>query len=414
MQRRTFLASIPGAMALGAGPIRSEVFLKSPGKGTAVMAYAFYTRPSGGEMISVETRWSRSDTIDIAYIRRSSDNGRTWTAPVALTTGQKRPDGMLRRHTRAGFVDPATGRYLEFWLEGVLPSDDPLEGMRVWRLYYRVSNDGKNFGPPQQVIHEGREFSADHPLPGVYTGKNCVMLGDQTSKPVAARDGSILLPVQLSVLGPDGKLANPGGGYTYTNAAMLRGRWKGNTLAWTMSEEVKIDPAHSTRGAVEPTIELLDDGRILMVLRASNDKRPEMPSYRWVCSSRDGMRWTDPVPWTYDTGEKFFSPSACSQLQKHSSGRLFWIGNITPVNPKGNRPRYPLILGEVDRRTGLLLKNSIRTVDDRKPDEDEILTLSNFYAREDRETREIALHMTRLFALKDGWEGDALLYRIPV
>jgi hypothetical protein len=93
---------------------------------------------------------------------------------------------------------------------------------------------------------------------------------------------------------------------------------------------------------------------------------------------------------------------------------LFWIGNITPVNPKGNRPRYPLILGEAGRRTGLLLKSSIRTVDDRRPDEDEILTLSNFYAREDRETKEIVVHMTRLFAFHDGWEGDALLYRIPV
>jgi hypothetical protein len=37
-------------------------------------------------------------------------------------------------------------------------------------------------------------------------------------------------------------------------------------------------------------------------------------------------------------------------------------------------------------------------VDDRQPGEDEILTLSNFYAREDCETRQIALHMTRMFA----------------
>ncbi|MBL8230221.1 MAG: exo-alpha-sialidase [Bryobacterales bacterium] len=415
MLRRTLLATLPSAFATHAAPgIRSEVFLKSPGKGTAIMAYAFYTRPTGGQMTSVETRWSRSDTIDIAYIRRSEDNGRTWTEPVALTTGEKRPNGMLRRHTRAGFADPKTGRYLEFWLEGVLPSDDPLEGMRIWNLYYRVSSDGKTFGKPQLVIHEGREFNASHPLPGVYTGRNCVMLGDQTSKPVAAPDGSILLPVQLSVLGPDGKLANPGGGYTYTNAAMLRGRWKGDQLVWRMSDELKIDPAHSTRGAVEPTIEILDDGRILMVLRASNDKRPEIPSHRWIAYSRDGARWTEPQPWTYDSGEKFFSPSSCSQLLKHSSGKLFWLGNINPTNPRGNRPRYPLVMGEVDRRSGLLLKNTLRTIDDRKPGEHELLTLSNFYAREDRETKEIALHMTRLFAFNDGWEGDALLYRIPV
>jgi len=42
------------------------------------------------------------------------------------------------------------------------------------------------------------------------------------------------------------------------------------------------------------------------------------------------------------------------------------------------------------------------------------LTLSNFFAREDCETRQILVHMTRLFAFKDGWVGDAQLYRITV
>jgi hypothetical protein len=420
MERRDFLsmlfAAAPAAAWQKERPgIRREVFLRSPGKGTAVMAYAFYTQPRGGRMISVETRWSRSDTIDIAYMRRSEDYGRTWTEPVARLTGEKRPEGMLRRHLRAGFVDPGTGRYIEFWQEGVLPSDDPLEGMRVWSLYYRVSKDGRTFGKAKQVIHEGGGYSATHPLPGVYTGRNCAMLGDQTSKPVAGPAGAILLPIQLSVLGPGGKLANPGGGYTWTNAAMLRGRWKGEQLVWRMSEEIKIDPAASTRGAVEPAIELLDDGRILMVLRASNDKRPELPGYRWVCESTDGgMNWSQPRPWTYDNGERFFSPSACSQLLKHSNGKLYWLGNITPQNPTGNRPRYPFVIGEVDRRTGLLQKESVRVVDDREENEDRILTLSNFYAREDRRTGEIALHMTRLFAYPNAWEGDAMLYRIAV
>jgi hypothetical protein len=420
MERRDFLSKLFSAVPAAAWQkerpgIRREVFLRSPGKGTAVMAYAFYTQPRGGRMISVETRWSRSDTIDIAYMRRSEDYGRTWTEPVARVTGEKRPDGMLRRHLRAGFVDPGTGWYIEFWQEGVLPSDDPLEGMRVWSLYYRVSKDGRTFGKARQVIHEGDGYSATHPLPGVYTGRNCAMLGDQTSKPVAGPAGAILLPIQLSVLGPGGKLANPGGGYTWTNAAMLRGRWKGDQLVWRMSEEIKIDPAASTRGAVEPAIELLDDGRILMVLRASNDKRPELPGYRWVCESTGGeMKWSQPRPWTYDNGERFFSPSACSQLLKHSNGKLYWLGNITPQNPTGNRPRYPFVIAEVDRRNGLLRKESVRLVDDREEGEDKILTLSNFYAREDRETREIALHMTRLLAHPNAWEGDAMLYRIAV
>jgi len=412
MNRRNFLAAVAQIATPG---IRREVFLASPAKGVAVMAYAFYTRPKGGEMISIEQRWTRSDTIDIAYIRQSGDHGRTWTAPVERRTGERRPGGMLRRHPRGGFVDPRTRRYIELWTEGLLPSDDPLEGLRQWNTYYRVSSDGRRFGPVHQVIHKGAEYNAGHPMPGVWTGKNAAMIGDMSCIPVAAPDGRILLPVEITPLGPDGKLYNPGGGYTYTDAAVLHGTWRGDQLEWEMSDVVKGDPARSTRGMVEPTIEFLADGRLLMVLRGANDRKPELPSHRWVSFSSDGgRRWTTPQWWTYDDGQTFFSPSSCSQLLRHSSGRLFWLGNLTPENPRGNRPRFPFVIGEVDRRTGLLLRSSVRTVDTLQPGEDPILSLSNFYAREDRRTREIALHMTRLFAHPGGWIGDAYLYRIRV
>ncbi len=414
LSRRAFLAATAASARGETSGIRRELFLASPGGGVAVMAYAFYTRPRGGEMNSIEQRWSRSDTIDVAYWRRSRDHGRTWSVPVERPTGERCPEGMLRRHPRCGFVDPSSGSYLEFWTEGVLPTDDPLEGLRQWNIFYRVSRDGgEHFGPPRQVIHAGAGFDAAHPFPDVWTGKNCAMLGDMTSVPVAARGGRILLPIQITPLGPDGKLYNPGGGYTYTDAAVLHGRWRGEALEWEISERIQGEPARSTRGMVEPTIARLDDGRLLMVLRGSNDRRPEIESHRWVCYSSDsGRAWTRPRPWTYDDGSAFFSPSSCSQLVDHSSGRLFWLGNITPGNPRGNRPRFPFVIGEVDRSSGLLRRSSVRVVDTLQPGEDPILSLSNFYAREDRRTREVVVHMTRLFARPEGWSGDAWLYRI--
>jgi hypothetical protein len=403
MRRREFLALYP---ALAAGATGPEVFLRSPGKGTAVMAFAYYTESRGGAMMSIEQRWSRSDTIDVAYYRHSKDYGRTWSAPVEHATGERTAHGMLRRHPRGVWIDPPTGRAIEFWLEGVLPTDDPLEGMRQWRIFYKLD------GTTRQLVHKGAQFNEDAPLPGVRIGRNSAMLGDQTSQPLSYK-GRILLPVQISPVTPDGKLHNPGGGYTYHDSAVLHGRWRGGKLEWEMSDLVKSDPARSTRGAVEPTLGELDGGRLIMVLRGSNDRKPELPSYRWVSHSTDGgYRWSVPKPWTYDDGKPFFSPSSCSQLIKHSSGRLFWIGNITNDNPKGNRPRYPICIGEVDLKTGLLKRASVRVIDDLRAGENPLLTLSNFYAREDRQTHEIALHMTRLFALPDGWEGDAMLYRI--
>jgi hypothetical protein len=415
MTRRTLLAACASPLA-GAPAIRREVFRPAPGKGVAIMAYAWYTRPRGGDMLSIEQHWTRSDTIDTAFYRFSKDNGRTWSAPVERRTGERRPDGMLRLHPRGGWPDPASGKFLEFWNAGLLPGDDPLEGMKQWNIYYRISDDGgRTHHADRQVIHAGREFDARHPLPGVYTGKNAVMLGDQPSRELYLRDGSFLLPVEISPLAPDGSLYNPTSGYTYTDAAVLHARWKGGDLEWTMRATIAGDPQRSTRGMDEPTLGSLDRGRLIIVMRGSNDRKPELPSYRWVAFSDDeGRTWTKPAPWTYTTGEPFFSPSACSQLLQHSRGKLYWLGNITPENPRGNRPRYPFVIAEVDRRSGLLIRDSVRTVDDRAPGEDPILTLSNFCAREDRETGEICLHMTRLFARPEGWSGDAFLYRIPV
>jgi hypothetical protein len=412
VHRRQFL-SIGAALPLvGAEKtVRREVFIPSPGKGTAIMAYAFYSKATGTDMISIEQRWSRSDTIDISYVRRSKDNGKTWSEPRAMPTGEKRAGGMWRKHPRAGYVDAKTGRYLEFWNEGTLPSDDPLEGMRQWMLFYRLGPSG----PAVQVIHEGAEYSAQHPMPGIFIGKNALMLGDQSSVPITARDGRIILPLEVPPLGDDGKPHNPTGGYTYTDGLLVHGRWVKDRLLWRASERIPGDPARSTRGMVEPTIEFLDDGRLIVILRGSNDKNHALPAHKWICFSSDGgYKFTKPVPWTYDTGETFFSPSSCSQLLKHSSGRLFWLGNLNAENPKGNRPRFPFVIGEVDRKSGLLRKSSVRTVDTRQPGEHEILSLSNFYAREDRVTRNVALHMTRLFAHNDGWEGDAMLYQIEV
>ena len=406
MRRRLFLASL----AASAQPaIRPEVFLKSPGKGTAVMAIAYYAKAKGLDMVSLEQRWSRSDTIDTVFRRTSSDNGRSWSAPVEFKTGEKRPTGTWRKHPRAGYADPASGRLLEFWMEAVLPTDDPLEGLRHYGVYYSV--DG---GPRRQLIHSGPGYDAQHPIPGSQLGRNGFMLGDHGSAPITAPNGDILVPLEIFPA-KDGKLYNPGGGYTWSDAALAIGRWRGAELQWTMSNIVQGDPAVTTRGMVEPTIAFLDRRRVLMVLRGSNDKNNALPGYKWYSLSSDGGRTFPPAkPWTFTSGQNFFSPSSCSYLLPHSNGKLYWLGNITPENPKGNRPRYPFVLAEVDRVTGLLRQDTVRQIDTRQNGENDILTLSNFFAHEDRESKDIVLYITKLLALPDGWEGDGLRYRIPV
>ena len=400
--------------------VEKNVFIPSPEAGTAVTASSYYTTSGGMRLLSVHQLISRSDTVDIAYIRRSEDNGASWSEPVAWPTKFENPRGVGRRHYRGGFVDSKTGRYISIWTEGVLPNDGPLEGMRNWTLHYSVSEDGgRSDIVNEQIIHEGDGYDVVNHMPGISVGKNYIMIGDFGCRPLARPDGAILVPAQCGPAAPDGEYRNPGGGYTFHDSAVLIGTWKeGGRLSWRLSGRVVGDVARSTRGFLEGTIAYLADGRLIMVMRGSNDKRPEMPSRRWRSISSDGgLTWSDAQPWTYDDGSLFYSPSSCSQLLEMSDGRLLWIGNISQANCIGNAPRYPIALGEVDKATGLLKRKSLRVIDDRMPGDSYRLTLSNFFAREDRSTHDILLHMSRFYAAsKDGgpldWTADALWYRI--
>jgi hypothetical protein len=434
MTRRPFLARIMtclGAGVLGVhargadGPrkfrVRREVFLTTPKAGVGVLAASYYTRPTGAELFCRHRYMSRSDTTDRSFLRFSQSNGRDWTEAIEVVAAERREGGTFRRSPSCNIVDPTTGSLIEFRIEGLFAEDQPLARLRGWYISYAISNDGgRTWIEEQPVVHRGAEYSAPHPLPGVWQGKNCAYIGDTASVPIALSDRTLVVPVQIVPLGPDGKLFNPAGGYTFTQAAALIGRWGARKkLEWELSTPVDADPELSTRGMIEPTIAALNGGRLLMVMRGSNDRKPAVFAGRWVSFSSDGARtWTKPAYWTYEDGDRFHSPSSCSQLLSHSSGRLFWLGNITPNNPVGNRPRYPFVIGEVNRDNGALRRDTVTVIDDRGGGDGELLSLSNFYAREDRETREIVLHMsrqgTKSTATKADFTADAYLYRIEV
>jgi len=390
----------------------TEVFIKSPR--AACNATAYYTRGQGVEKVCYMSTQSRSDTADTRQRRFSKDNGQTWSDWETVRHMTPTKQGTHRLYPLPGWVDPKTGRLLTMVIEGTLPTDKPLEGLKHWALRYRVSVDGgRTSAVDEPVVQKGAEYSPKHPIDGVWIGKSSFMIGTSTCRPILTRRGHILVPVQITPVGPNGEYHNPGGGYTYHDCAVLIGRWTdGLKIEWDVSQRVIADPKKSTRGCIEPTIIEAPDGRILMVMRGSNHRRHSLPNYKWYSISKDGgFHWAPPKPWTYANGAHFFSPCSCSQLLKHSNGRIYWIGNISPYNPKDSRPRYPLVIGEVDPKSLLLIEDTISTIDTRRAGEGEDLQLSNFLAYEDRKSHEIILHMTRFFH-KGGFRGDAYLYQI--
>jgi hypothetical protein len=410
--------------------IESKIFIPSPAEGTGVFGATYYCENESLRIENLYNMASQSDAPNMAFVRYSDDNGRTWSEPEELKAVEKFGDGIKRIYHRGGYLDPASGRYITIRNEGVFPSDkyDADICMKSLQLYYRVSeNGGRTFIVDEPIIQKGNEFDAGHPLPGVWKGKNSVMLGDFSCRPVTLDDGTILVPCQISPVDADGNYCNPGNGYTYHESAVLIGKWTENKrLEWELSEMIRTEPKKSTRGLLEPTLTILDDGTVLMIMRGSNeimlsrnpDKAAPVPGlggYKWYAVSKDrGRSWSEAKPWTYENDEIFYSPSACSELLRHSNGKIYWLGNIAPNMTAGNSPRYPLVIGEVNTSTGKLIKSSCSVVDNRRADEPENMTLSNFCACEDRESGEIVLHMPRLGTKESFLTADLLEYRIKV
>ena len=320
------------------------LFLASPQPRTAIWVNTFYTQGKGLEKMCVMTCERNGDVLDDWQRRFSPDNGKSWSAWEAIEHKVKTPQGVHRQYPLPGWIDPVNGRMLVMVLDGILPRDDPMEGMARWSVRYRVSTDGgRTFAVDEPVIQKGN-YTAEHPVEGVWIGKNSIQTSAGTGMPIRTRQGRVLVPVQITPLGPDGKYWSPGGGYTYTDVAVLVGVWTdGMKIEWEISERVKADPMKSTRGLVEPTIAEMPDGRILMVMRGSNNVEAKSSRLKWYSVSADGgLHWSRPKPWTYTDGSNFFSPSSCSQLLRHSNGHCYWLGNISPNNPAGNNPRYPL------------------------------------------------------------------------
>ncbi len=351
----------------------------------------------------------------------SPDNGRTWTVlPANPDFDGALPHG-YRREAFPVFVDPVNGNIFKLMPSLDTPGLDPLVNeppiaLEAYYLRYRVSVDGgKTFLFDEPIVQKGK--TPENPFEGVYRGKNGIFMGDVGSQIIRTRSGRIMIPAQACKLGPDGKLSSPGGGFTYTDVIMILGRWRDdNRLDWEIGQPIEADPSRSTRGMIEPTVAEMFDGRLLCVMRGSNGgaKDPEykIPSYRWVSVSPDeGLHWSTPEPWTYDDDTPFFSPSSMSLLLKHSSGRVFWIGNISPSNCQGNHPRYPLVIGEVEPNTLDLIKGTVLEIDTKRPDESG-LNLSHFWGFEDRETSEIVVVGARYSA--DYNSNTPMVWRIAV
>lgn len=396
--------------ALGAETGKLTLKSKAMLESMSPLSGAIYQTPAGREMMKLG-----------GY---SPDGGRTWE-PLEIRPDfdAKLPYG-YRRSPHAPWLDPVNGNVLLLLNSMDTPDKDPHAHEPRWQWYwyylrYRVSTDGgRTFLFDEPIIQHGTEYSPQHPIDGVHIGKNCYFLGDAGCRPIRTREGTILVPVQLPPLKPNGEdFYNPGGGWYWLDSMVLIGRWTEDShIIWHASERIEGDGDRTARGLYEPTLAQMPDGNIVCVMRGSNggprDASHQWPSCKWISVSEDGgYSWSEARPWTYSNGEPFFSPSSMSELFTHSNGRIYWIGNVSPGNCRANHPRWPLVIGEVDSQTYGLIRETVLQIDTRQPDEKDV-NLSHWHSFEDRESGDIVIPMARA---SEGYKSrQPVLYVIAV
>ncbi len=333
-----------------------------------------------------------SDTIGKFYARRSSDNGDSWSDPVVVLQPEETSEGVFRWGESCLFCDEERGRVLHFSNRSLYPATSYSGDVaRLTRVYMRESQDGgAGFSAPRQIVQHGCDEEAW--AEGVIYGRNSMAISFCAA--VKLSSGELLLPASRVPLESD--YSQPF--LLKDEACCLMGTWGDEGLIWDVSEKVRIDPESSSRGLCEPTVAELDDGTVMMICRGSNSTITAMPGRKWYTTSSDGGRsWSEIQALTYDTGEPFFSPATGSRLIHHArSGKLFWIGNIVPENPDGNRPRYPLQIAEVDQERRAIRKDTVSVIEDRREGDSPMVQFSNFRVYEDRRTGDFVLTLARI------------------
>jgi len=383
--------------------------------------WAGYAGDNAQAMIRLRYEELKCDIFDNYTISLSTDNGATWKENETWPRGEQTEQGTRRAMWSVGVPDPHTGRLVLTGKEGFFSRDNSLEGMTHFAPYYRVSEDaGRTWSVYEPIVQAGEAYSEEFPCRGVRIGRNSAQ---PANTEIFTSDGRLLVPCNVSTVGPDDNYYRPSGAYTYTAGGVLIGTWRDDgRLDWDFSELVTLAPERSLRGAIEPTLAELPDGRILMVLRANCGTSPDYGERRkWYCVSADGgATWSEPQPWTYADGSICYSPSSISRLIKHSNGDLYWIGNVSEKRPDdaldGNAPRHPLVIGRVDLDSLLLERESLCIVDTRREGDTANLQLSNFSAYEDRLSGEIVIRVTRwdgqMFGEPEPTDASVHLYRM--
>lgn len=398
--------------------VAKTLYRKHPRPRTAARTSREYVGPNL-ELCEVQSLEVLDDVGESIQSRWSTDNGRTWTAPVA-TQASNNVDYAGVKVWEGGLpavYDPTSKRLVQIWLRQIQ------QGNLYHNFSYsRTSRDlGRTWSAPVQMRYEaGPDFDPKKPLDEAFLNRNEGYYG---SGILVHSSGVLIHCLAHTNAANDPK--NDSRPWRMGSRLMIgRRQADRQEYTWTPGASVEISPERSARGLMEPDVAELKDGRVLVVWRGSDHgwdgSKSKEPGRKWFSVSSDvGRTLTAPQPWHYDDDTPFYSSSAFHRFIRHRvDGKLYWLGNISVGPPTGNSPRYPLLIAEVDETSATLKKHTISVVDDRDPNQHSFdYQLSNFSLFENRETHELELFLTTYGQVSGQAEwatADSFHYRVKL
>ncbi|HPJ76449.1 MAG TPA: sialidase family protein [Clostridia bacterium] len=333
------------------------------------------------EMIMNFDLFNGSDSNTGSLILRSLDNGLTWQEQHMIEKSYVYDfkNSWVKSGYGALYTDEVANVMVYFandtyWEENKLAS--------LWRmrtLYYRISFDnGHTWTDKKYIIQKGMSYDKTHFIKEVEFEKN--MAAMVSPLVVRSQDGTLLLSVQIQVLNDDGTLLNPTG-MGFMKAGALKGTWNKDKLEyeWDINQYVTVGLDKSVRGLYEPTFGLLDNNKVIMIMRNSNYRQSDkiIGTKFYSVSNDNGYTWSEPKMLTFNDGSIMYSSSCIPKLLNHSNNKLYYIGVINEKNPEGNLPRYPLCIAEVDKKSCKVIKDTVMVIDTKRSNHETMEKTSN-------------------------------------
>lgn len=411
--------------------VKKEVRIACPELGLAPVTHMQYI---GKGLIREEqlSFMQSSDWTLMELKRTSQDNGESWTPwkPVQRETqssGKYTMSGGVSQ-SGTGPLDPASGMLIKPVFQRIFEGDPTVALSKLWRgerLFWdhgfvQLSQDnGRTWGEAIQLKYEdGPDFDPSDWEKSGWLKRNEMYIGNA----IVTSQGNVVVSATVPVPYSDPEdeeypsvFPNNYREGCVAGAMCFVGQWDSNSgrYQWKKSNGVFLPRRMSSRGLVELNICELRNGNLLMIMRGSDT--PVSPGRKWYSLSRDGgVTWSPVTDMRYDTGDQCYSSASIHQAFRSSkNGKLYWVGNISQEPPKGNYPRYPLVIVEIDEEGPSFIKDSLTVIDTRDPQVDtDKVQMSNFALLENRESHEVEIYLTRLGENENTWSANAYKYTL--